>query len=278
MKLKLLPVFLLLFSVFSFGQKLEYSTLTIPDSLKLNANAVMRLSQMNIDITSQKSMTISSIQAITVLNELGLRNMDLSEYYDKNRRINKIEATAYDAFGKELKVYKRKDFRDMSVADGVSIFNDNRALYLDYTPITYPFTMVFEVEVETSNTAFIPSWTPSDGYLVSTENTSFTINYKPDLKLKIKEVNFSDKFHIEKEQTASKISYKSKNLIAKKREELSPGFSDVFPTIYFALENFHLENVDGKATNWEEFGKWYYNSLLEDTEEIPEETQVKIKK
>ena len=144
MKLTIVSFSLLLFSVFSFGQKFEYSILTIPDSLKQNANAVVRLSEINIDVTSQKSMVIHSVQVTTVLNELGLKNLDLSENYDKNTRINKIEARSYDSFGKELKVYKRKDFRDVSVADGYSIFNDNRALYLVYTPITYPFTMIFE--------------------------------------------------------------------------------------------------------------------------------------
>jgi transglutaminase-like putative cysteine protease len=268
---------LLVLTASVFAQKVEYSILTIPDSLKQNANAVVRLSKLDIDIGSQKAMTLKSVQVTTVLNELGLRNLNLMEHYDKNSRITKIEATAYDAFGKLLKAYKRKDFKDTSVADGVSIFNDNRALYLDYTPITYPFTMILEVEVETSNTAFIPSWSPMDGYLASTQKTMLTINYKPELKLKIKEVNLSSKFPIEKIETPSSITFSAKNLVAKKREELSPGFSDVFPTVYFALENFRLESVDGNATNWQEFGKWYYNALLADTEEIPEETQNKIK-
>lgn len=277
MKLNTLPFFLFLFSVFSFGQKLEYSTLTIPDSLKQNANAVVRLSELKIDITSQKAMIIRTTVVTTVLNELGLRNLDLSESYDKNRKINKIEARAYNAFGVELKIYKRKDFRDISVADGFSVFNDNRALYLDYTPITYPFTIVFETEVSTSNTAFIPPWSPVDNYLVSTEKTSLTINFITDLKLKNKEVNFSDKYALEKKETDSSISYSSKNLVAKKKEELSPSFVESFPIVYFALENFALENVEGKASNWADFGKWYYQSLLADTEEIPEETQAKLK-
>lgn len=277
MKLNILPLFLLLFSFFSFGQKLEYTSFTIPDSLKLNANAVVRLSQINIDVVSQKSMTIKSIQVTTVLNELGLRNLDLSENYDKNSKINKIEATAYNAFGKEIKSFKRKDFKDVSVADGVSIFNDNRALYLDYTPIAYPFTIVFETEVSTSNTAFIPPWSPVDDYLVSTEKTSLTINFKSELKLKNKEVNFSDKYGLEKKETDSSISYSAKNLLAKKREELSPSFVESFPFVYFALENFALENVEGKASNWADFGKWYYQSLLADTEEISKETEAKLK-
>lgn len=269
--------FFFFFSHFIYSQNLDYSILTIPDSLKQNANAVIRLSRMQVDIPSQKLMIIKSVQVTTVLNELGLRNLDLSESFEKNRKITKIIATVYDAFGKELKSYKRKDFRDTSVADGFSVFNDNRALYLDYTPTTYPFTMVFEVDIETSNTAFIPPWSPVDNYLVSTQNTMLTINYKPELHLKNKESNFSTLYPIEKKETANSISYAAKNLVAKKREELSPGFTDTFPIVYFALESFELENVEGKASNWSEFGKWYYNSLLFDTEEIPEETKLKIK-
>jgi transglutaminase-like putative cysteine protease len=272
--------FLLIFLLFSnlcLGQKFEYTTLTIPDSLKQNANAVIRLSQINLDITSQKAMTIKSVTVITILNELGLRDLDLSENYDKNRRITQIEATAYDFSGKELKTYRRKDFKDISVADGISIFNDNRALYLDYTPIAYPFTIVFKTEIQTSNTAFIPPWCPVDNYLVSTENTQFTINFKPELNLKKKELHFSSKYPVEKKETSTSISYSAKNLVAKKREELSPSFVEIFPMVYFALEYFELENVEGKATNWSDFGKWYYNSLLADTEEIPEETQIKIR-
>jgi len=277
MKSNITFLLLLFVTVFSFAQNKEYSVLIIPDSLKQNANAVIRLSNIDISIISQNSMVINTKVVTTVLNELGLRNLNLSEYYDKNRKISSIEATAYDAFGKVLKTYKRRDFRDTSVADGISIFNDNRALYLDYTPVTYPFTVVFETKTETSNTAFIPTWSSMDGYLVSTENTLLTINYKTELNLRMKEVNFSPKYPIDKKETSNSISYSAKNLIAKKREELSPDFNEIFPTIYFALENFQLENVDGKAKNWNEFGKWYYNSLLADTEEIPEETQVKIK-
>lgn len=277
MKLSILSLFLFFFTASFWAQNSSYAVSTIPDSLKQNANAIVRLSQINIDINAQNSMIIRSKIAITVFNELGLRNLDLTEGYDKNRKINKIEATAYNDFGIELKKYKKKDFRDNSVADGFSIFNDNRLLYLDYTPIAYPFTILFETEIETSNTAFISPWSPVDDYLVSTENSSLTINFNSELKLRKKEVNFSSKYLVEKRESVSSISYTVKNLVAKKREELCPSFVNIFPIVYFAIDNFELENVAGNATNWSDFGKWYYNSLLADTEEIPEETQVKIK-
>jgi len=277
MKLKILPLLFFFFSFTLVGQNLNYAVSAIPDSLKQNANAVIRLSELNIAITSQNQMVLKSTHAITILNELGLNALDLSENYDKRRKINKIEAAVFDGAGKLIKTYKRKDFKDTSVADGVSIFNDNRALYLDYTPITYPFTMVFETETETSNTAFIPTWVPLEGYLISVENVILTINYKPELKLNIKEVNFSKSVPITKTETPNSVHYMIKNITAKKREELSPDFQKIFPIVYFGLENFTLENVQGKASNWTEFGKWMYNALLADTEELPEETVSKLK-
>lgn len=277
MKFQIHLFYFLLFTNFLFSQNIEFAASKIPDSLKRNANAVIRVNDVLIIFTAQNAMTVSTKVVTTVLNEYGLRNLSLSDSYDKNRRIAKIQATVLDAFGNEIKTYRKKDFKDVSVADGFSIFSDNRALYLDYTPIAYPFTIIFESLVETSNTAFIPSWNPVDDYYVSTERDNIRINYKPELKLVLKEDNFSTKIPIEKKQTTNSISYSANTILAKKREELAPIFTNIFPIVFFAVENFNLENVQGSATNWNEFGKWYYNALLADTEEIPEPTIQKIK-
>lgn len=278
MKSNITFLLLLFVSVFSFAQNPEYSVSKISDSLMQNANAVIRSSTINITIISQNSMVINTKTATTVLNELGLRNLDLSDNYDKNRRISRIEATAYDASGKELKSFRKKDFRDVSVADGISIFNDNRALYLDYTPISYPFTMVFESQVETSNTAFIPSWIPVDNYYVSTEVSKLKIKYKSDLKLNFKELNFSNKYLIEINNTNNEINYIAKNIFAKKKEELAPSFNKIFPMVIFGLDKFNLEGIDGYANSWNEMGKWFYDKILIGTTELPQETIEKVKK
>ena len=277
MKFQIHLFYFLLFTNFLFCQNIEFNASKIPDSLKRNANAVIRVNDVLINITAQNAMTVSTKVVTTILNEYGLRNLSLSDSYDKNRRIAKIQATVLDAFGNEIKTYRRKDFKDVSVADGFSIFSDNRALYLDYTPIAYPFTIIFESLVETSNTAFIPSWNPVNDYYVSTERDNIRINYKPELKLVLNEDNFSTKIPIEKKQTENSISYSANSILAKKREELAPIFTNIFPIVSFAVENFNLENVQGSATNWNEFGKWYYNALLADTEAIPEPTIQKIK-
>ena len=97
-------VALLVISTFTVqSQKNEYSTLLIADSLKENANAVVRLNQIDIIIASQRNMNINTTRVITVLNEKGLSAVDAAENYDKKTTVKEIEATIYDAFGKEIK-------------------------------------------------------------------------------------------------------------------------------------------------------------------------------
>lgn len=187
MKIKIL--FLLLITLNVFSQK-DLSSLLISEELKEKANSVVRFQKIEVIIQSQKSYKVTTKKAITVLNEYGLKNIEAREYYSKSDKINSIEATIYDPFGKELKKIRRKDFIDHSVADGFSILSDNRVLYLDYTPTQYPFTIVYESETESINTAFLPSWYPIDDYYESIEKSEFTIKYPSGLGFKYKEQNF----------------------------------------------------------------------------------------
>ena len=147
MKTLISLVLIILFSTSIYAQKLEYSTLFIPDSLKQNANAVVRLDQMDIVIASQRSMNVKQKRVVTVLNEKGQSAINAYENYDKKTTVKEIHATIYDALGIEIKKAKRKDFRDQCTLDGITIFSDSRFIYLEYTPTQYPFTIVYESEV-----------------------------------------------------------------------------------------------------------------------------------
>ena len=253
-----------------------FSDFLIPKELKENANACIRLQETEINISSRRSMKIKSKRVVTVFNEYGMRHMDASQYYDKSLKIVAIEAKILNAVGTEIKKFKKKDFRDQSIADGISIYTDNRLLYLDYTPISYPFTLVFECEVETSNTAFIPSWSPVENYFLSTEDSKITISYPQDLGFKYKEENFEE-FSIVKNDNPGKLSFEAKNLPALKQEEYAPSLRKFTPLVVFGLNKFHLEGVDGEAETWNAFGLWVYNNLLNGTDELSDETKAKIK-
>ncbi|MFV8327663.1 DUF3857 domain-containing protein [Flavobacterium sp. ZS1P14] len=270
--------FLLLFSsTFLLAQKSEYNTLSIADSLKENANAVVRLNQIDITISSQRNMTIKNKRVVTILNEKGLGAAEAKEYYSKTSSVKNIEASVFDGLGLEIKKIKRKDFKDQSAVSGSTIFSDDRIIYLDYTPTQYPFTIIYESEVESSNTAFIPQWYPLSDYFVSVEKSVLNVNYPENLGFKKMESNFSN-FKINKTvDTATQLSYTATAITAQKEEDYSPGFNSIFPKVMMGLENFHLENVDGNAKTWATFGQWYSDKILSGTTELPEETKLKMK-
>ncbi|MCP2027940.1 transglutaminase-like putative cysteine protease [Flavobacterium sp. HSC-32F16] len=277
MKSPVFALFFFLFTIVSSAQKSEYSALTIADSLKENANAVVRLDQMDITIASQRSMNIKIQRIVTVLNQKGLEHIEAYLYYDKSVGVRNIEAVVYDIFGNEIKKIKRKDFKDQSAVSGSTLFSDNRVLFLDYTPISYPFTITYNSEVETSNTAFIPRWYFLGNYNVSIQKSILNVSFPNTLGFKKKEFQFSD-FDIKKTiDTDTKLNYTASNILARKAEDYSPSAGDLFPKVMMGLEKFHLEGFDGTATTWEAFGKWYGEKILSGTTTLPEETKAKIK-
>lgn len=270
-------VVVFLFSTILFGQKPEYSSILIPDSLKLNANAVLRLNQIDIVISSQRNMNIKEKRVVTVLNEKGQGTVNAVEYYDKRRTISSIQAVVFDAFGNEIKKFKRKDFKDQSSVDGGTLFSDGRVVYLEYTPIQYPYTVVYESEVETSTTAFVPEWMPLNNYLLSIEKSFLNVKCYENLGFRKRELNFSN-FRISKTvDTSTQLSYETTNIPAIKYEDYSPNINKIFPKVMMGLEYFNLEGVDGQAKTWKEFGKWWSDKILVGTDELPEETKVKMK-
>lgn len=265
--------FFLTIPINCFSQNI-FSILSIPENLKENSNAVVRLSQKDIVISSKQSMNVFSKDVVTVLNAKGLSNLNLSEYFDKTTKVKSIEAIIYNALGQEIKKIKRKDFSENSVSEG-SIISDARVIYLNYTPVSYPFTIVFSSEVESSNTSFIPSWYPIPNTFVSVEKSEIKITYPESLGFKYKELNFENS-GIEKNEMGNSLSYTAQNLQSIKSEEFSPAFRNFVPHVMFGLSNFNYEGVDGVASDWKNFGSWMYDSLLKGTDEVPAQTQAKI--
>lgn len=239
-------------------------------------NAIVQDYSLNIQIYNQKKYTYREKTVVFVKNKNGLDAFGLKAYHDKATKVKHIEATVYNESGKVIKSIKRKDFKDISVGDGFSVFNDNRMLYTDYIPTSYPFIIHIEKEIESSNTAFLPVWHPINSYNVAVESASLQVSFPENLGFRYK------KYHLPAERVTETSSSNSlqisiQNLEALRAEVASPGIQDFVPRIRMATDYFHLEGVDGYASTWEEFGKWCYEKLLKDTQELPEATQQKIK-
>ncbi|WP_411030238.1 DUF3857 domain-containing protein [Spongiimicrobium sp. 3-5] len=268
---------ILFLSNLSTAQEPSYSSLLIDKSLKENANAVVRLDEMKIHLVSNRHMTYTVKQAVTVLNKLGNPYARTRAYYDKENKIKKIEAYVYDAFGNETKHIKRKDFQDLSAADGFSLYTDDRLLNYKYTPTQYPYTLVFTYEMESTDTGAFPSWYFMSGYLSSVEKSVYEISYdKKELKPVIKEHNFANST-ISKKEYPNRIRYYAENITAIKREDLCPGFKSLTPRLSARLKNFHYKGYDGNVDTWEDLGAWVDANLLKGRTDLSEATVLMAK-
>lgn len=265
-KVLLLLSFILL-SLPSLAQdELLLQSFLIPSELRENANAVVRLENTHIEILAINKMIYKNKRIVTILNSSADSKHGAVMYYDENTSIKKLEARIYDQQGKEIKKFRKNDFKDQSAVDGGTLYSDNRVKYLNYTPINYPYTVVFETEVEYRSTAFIPYWQPIEGYYTSSQNVSYEISNLSGIDLKVKASNFED-YNIEKH---SETHFSAENLYALKYETFSPPFSDFAPVLRASLTQFNMEGVEGVNTNWSDFGKWMNDKLIQGTQELPQ--------
>ncbi len=267
-------IFVLVFPLFCTAQTEKLlSSHTIPENLRENANAVVRLDDNHIEIKSFNKMVYTNKRIVTILNSSGNFKVGTTVGYDNNISIKKLEARIFNASGEEIKKIKKNDFEDMSAVPGGTLYSDSRLKYLRYTPIDYPYTVLFETEIEFNSTGFVPGWRPIEGYFVSTEQATYNINNPSGVEIKIKTTNF-EAFKIEK---LGEFSYRASNLEALKSEAYSPDFSQFAPLLKATLTTFEMEGVKGSNDNWSDFGKWMNESLVAHTQALPAGVKTEIK-
>lgn len=266
----------LLLTISSFSQTNKLSSLSVPTHLKENANAVFRDNSIEITIEAVDRMLVRNRQVVTVLNKKGNVDARIAEAYDNDTKITKLSAKIYDAFGNEIKKYTKNKFIDISAVSGGTLYSDSRVKYIDYIPVAYPYTLVFESEYRSSSTGFIPRWIPNNGYYVGVEKSTYILNNPLKIKLRTKEKSFKG-YPIENLSTGVNLHYVIKNQKALKPENLSSSYLDYMPQLMVASNEFALKKVTGRASNWKEFGEWMHRKLIQDRDILDVSTIEKIK-
>jgi len=277
MLMKLISIVFLVAFTQIYSQKTDFAVSNISKELLENANGVTRVDEMVVNVKSKNEITYTLRIAVTVLNKSGNNFVQDAIGFDKTKKINKAEVSIYDASGKEIKKYKKKDFREKSAADGFSLYTDDKILFLDYTPINYPYTFELSYEYTTSNSLYISNWYFLSNYYQSSESSLLVVNYNPNtINFNIKESNLKG-YGIINKSTSGKIHYESSSIKAIEPEQFSPNFLESTPMIHIAPTSFQYDGYSGEATNWKEFGKWCYDNLIEGRDKLPDATIALIK-
>ncbi|PHR94784.1 MAG: hypothetical protein COA80_12140 [Leeuwenhoekiella sp.] len=260
----------------AFSQNQEdFSALSVDPALSEGADSVLRFEDITLDFSDEGKLKTTIDRIVTVYNKTGLRDVRAIAFYDNNSKVTDIEAVIYDLMGDEKEKIKKRDFKDYSAVDGGTLYADNRVLVLDYTPTRYPFTIRFTAETTSETTAFVRPWMPVSTYDTGTQYSRFSIIHKSEDSLHVKATNFEG-YDIEVEETPEKTVWTARNLAPVTSEYKSPSFDKRFPRVKAYFDKFYLAGVPGIGGTWEAFGKWMYNDLIKETQQLDAEVVAEV--
>ncbi|WP_165852076.1 DUF3857 domain-containing protein [Mucilaginibacter terrenus] len=232
-----------------------YLAAAIPDSLKEEANSVVRYSLEEMIVKGPGKATIKQHTIVTVLNEKG--NDEASIALSYNRKFNTVgsfEMKVFGPMGNLLKKYHKSDMYDHSAVSGETIVTDDRVLLVGHTIASYPCTIEMTYDEDFKSLTDLSSWLIQDEEQ-SVQNAYCRINVASNAGFRYSLKNTTIKPEKAVDGESDVYTWKVSNLKAFKLEEGAQSWQ-VLPRIRFACGNFDYYGVPGDISSWQNFGKF----------------------
>ncbi|MDB5127809.1 DUF3857 domain-containing transglutaminase family protein [Mucilaginibacter sp.] len=235
--------------------KVLYTAAGIPDSLKGDANSVVRYKMKNITVDGPGDISVKEHSIVTILNEKG--NDEAQEvlgYSKKYNSIGSFEMRIYNAAGEMIKKYRKSDMYDRSAVSSGSIITDERLMFIGHTIATYPSTVEVTYETNYRSSINIDSWDIQDTEQ-SIQDSYCYLSIKTGSGFRYLNKNIKIKPKASTDNKTDTYSWHVSNLKAIKLESGAKSWR-VLPRIYFAANKFEFYGLDGDFSSWQTFGKW----------------------
>jgi len=233
----------------------EYAAKLIPDSLKENADAVLRMENINVSISAIDKAVVKHKYAITILNENADEFAKYIGNYDDLFSLSDISATLYDANGIRVKALKRREIYDVK-SDGGSFLTDTRAKVFSFQYKNYPYTVEFEDEQTYNGIYQLPTWSPVSDTRFAVQQSKFIVEVPLNYELRYKQINLKSEpnFTINKKRI---LAWELVNFKAIEREIFMPSWSQALPAVLLAPTKFSIEGFEGDMSTWSNLGKFH---------------------
>lgn len=243
-----------------------YKASTIPDSLKTNANAVVRYDFTDVTVKAPGKAVIKKHTITTVLNEKAKDEAAMVMHYNKFNSVDNVEMRVYDASGKLLKKYHKGDMYDQSATNGVSIITDDRVLFIEHDIANYPITIEKFTEESANSFLNMASWYIQESE-VAVQKAIYHVAANPSIGFRYKNKNTNIQPVKNVVDGFDSYTWQVNNLTAIKPEDEAVPWR-VLPRIMFAANSFQYAGMPGDLTTWQSFGKWYQTSLYSDVSNL----------
>jgi hypothetical protein len=263
----------LVMCLYAQSQDIKYDAASIPEPLKKGAHVVKRYERIFFEVTDLDRAMLKTHQVYTVLDGEGKDYLAFREHTNKFSSLEDVEIRVFDANGKQVNKYKKKDLGMNAYGDG--LIDDGKTFGMNVPVSDYPVTVEFKTEIKYRATLFYPSYeilSPEMGV----ENSTFIAKVPASLDLRYKEKNIGLAPVISEEDKSKQYMWSVKNLKPIVDEEGAVSYRHRYPSIMLAPNHFKMDDYEGDMSSWKNFGKWY-GQLKKGIDVLPADRQAALK-
>jgi len=235
-----------------------YSAAGIPDSLKQDANSIIRYSADEYRIKGPGKITVKHHSLITILNEKGDKAAIIVFGYNRKfDTYSDIDIRAYDESGKLLKKYHKTDMYDGAAGGDETLVSDERFLGLKHSVAKYPETLEVSYEEDINSYISLPDWQIQERLEQSVQSSSIKVSVDSTAGFRYFSKNIRVSPQIAANGSLITYTWQVNNLKAIKREEEAMPWREI-PSVRFSTYSFNCFGYSGEMSSWKKFGDWIY--------------------
>ncbi len=256
---------LLLFTFLFVSVKAQlniYSAFSIPDSLRTDADMVIREESIKVIVKDKNSARYEVHQVFTLLNERAKGFLRFMQTSDKFEVLDDAEIKLYDIMGIKKNSWSKKDMTTGKYGD--ELVPDGKITYFDVSAPSYPVTVEFNYSVKFKGIFVLPGYNMQSPWQ-SIQHSVYEVEVPTDLGVRYKLANTNQQPKLTKEGSKDVFTWQQNNVKAYKLEKHSGSPFSYEPTVLLGPNKFQLEDYDGDMTSWKNFGAWIDNLYAKTT-------------
>lgn len=230
-----------------------------------NASVIKREEDILLEITDIDRYTYTVHKVLTVLNENGKGALAFVQDTYKFLSLDEADIKVYDANGKQIGHYKKRDM--VTIANGDGLIEDGNYTYYEVAASKFPITVEYNYKLKSSGTTSYPSYNVI-AYGEAVEKSAFTVRVLKELDIRYREENIELKPIVTEDGKYKQYQWAVSNLKSLEFEEGAALYKS--PSINIAPNKFSFYGNEGDLTSWKKFGEWLGN-LYNGLDELPQE-------
>jgi len=253
-----------------------YIASKIADSLKIDANSVLRYKLEEYDVQGPGKEVYKVHSVVTVLNEKGNDEAEIILPYNKKfSAVTAFEMRIYDATGNLIKKYHKSDLYEHAAHEGEALVTDDRIKVIGHTIAAYPTTVEMVYEIDRNSLINLGGWTIQEPEQ-SVQTSICRLSVASNAGFRYLNKNTSVKPQMGSGDNRVVYSWTVSNLKAFKLEEGAMSWR-VIPEIEFLQDKFEFFGLPGEINTWQNYGKWQ-QALNADVSTLSPQRIAEIKK